>query len=114
MGKFSSLVPLTPPWDSSITELPHRRITIKALEAIDSQYGPAFIATCDTADEQGEPIHDIKLLIGGTVLRDQINKLLVALEEKGERLPIDVEVTKVKGKNNNYWCFIDPDDPTED
>lgn len=110
MAKFGTLVPVTPPWDGVISDFPRRVITIKRIEPTKSQYGDAYLLTCDTNTDEGETVNDIVLLAGASVLVDQTRKLLQAMNDTGAKLPVDVWLDKVRGKLFSYWQFFDPDE----
>jgi hypothetical protein len=114
MAKFGKLVPNKVPWDVKVNEITDQIITIHSLEPTDTHYGPCFLGTVDLSEPVNLFSSDVRFLFSGSVIVDQLNKLLLALEETGEEFPVDVSIEKVKGKNYAYYQLVDPEGETDE
>jgi hypothetical protein len=106
--KFTDLVPNVTPWQLKISEIVGQNLEILGVELIETNKGTAYLAECNVTPEHKDFPNPVMVLLGGTAIRNQIDKLLIAVNTGDGDFPVTASVDKVKQGKNFYYMLVDP------
>lgn len=106
--KFTDVVSNETPWQLKIADLQKINFSITGLELIETNKGISYLGTCDLESPVNGFQKDVLVILGGNAIRNQLDKLMVAINSREASFPIEASITKVKQGKNFYWLLDDP------